>query len=469
MGLEYTTVPAAPADALGGIVAETKIEPAGSLALRGELVSFRDDPFLVAPDQALVHETDGLVLCADGRIVAAGSYADLASRVPSGTPVHDHTGRILSAGFVDAHVHSVQLGIIGSCGNNLLDWLDRTTYPAEAAFADPAHAARMARLFCDELVRNGTTTACVFGSVHPASVDALFEEAEHRRLGMIAGKVWMDRNAPAALLDTAQSAYDDSRALIARWHGRGRARYAITPRFAPTSSEAQLRAAGALWKEHPDVHVQTHVAESAREVEWVRELFPGRANYLDVYDHYGLLGPRAILAHGIHLAEEELARCHAVGAGIAHCPTSNLFLGSGGFDVFRARRADRPVAVGLGTDVGAGTSFSLLQTLGEAHKVARMFGHTLDAVRGLWLATRGGARALGMDDQVGRLEPGLAADVVVLDPRATPLLAARTSRAGSIEEVLFLLMTLGDDRAVHATYAAGARVHSRDGAGAAAG
>jgi len=465
MGFEYTAVPAAPADASGGTVTDTTSGPPAPLALRGELVWLRDDPFLVAPGRALVHERDGLVLCAEGRIVAAGPYADLAPGIPPGTPVHDHRGRILCPGFVDAHVHSVQTGIIGSCGNNLLDWLDRTTYPAEAAFADPAHAARMARTFCDELVRNGTTTACVFGSVHPQSVDALFAEAAPRGLGIIAGKVWMDRNAPPALCDTAQSAYDDSKALIARWHGKGRARYAITPRFAPTSSEEQLRAAGALWKEHPEVHVQTHVAESAREVEWVRSLFPGRKNYLDVYDHHGLLGPRAVLAHGIHLGEDELARCAASGAALAHCPTSNLFLGSGAFDLFGARRSDRLIAVGLGTDVGAGTSFSLLQTLGEAHKVARMRGHTLDAVHGLWLATRGGAQALGLDDRIGRLAAGLDADVVVLDPRATPLLAARTAEAGAIEEVLFLLMTLGDDRAIHTTYAAGAAVHARGAVG----
>jgi len=433
----------------------------GTVALRGGLVSFGGDPFLVAPAQALRYEPDALVWCENGRLKALGAWSALAPGLPAAVPVHEYPGHVLCAGFVDAHVHAVQMDVIGTCGADLLTWLEHTTYPAELAFADPAHASRVAKRFVDELLRNGTTTAAVFGSVHPQSVDAVFAEAARVNLRVVAGKVWMDRNAPAALLDTPQSAYDDSQRLIARWHGKGRASYAITPRFAPTSSDEQLRAAGALWKEQPDLHVQTHLAESPREVAWVKELFPGRAHYVDVYDHFGLVGPRAVFAHGIHLGESELARLSAAGAGIAHCPTSNLFLGSGAFDVFGARRADRPVALGLGTDIGAGTSFSPLVTLGEAHNVARMHGRTLDAARALWLATAGGAAALGLSDRVGHVAPGLDADLVVLDPRATPLLAARTGQAASIEEILFLLMTLGDDRAVRATYAAGTRVHER--------
>jgi guanine deaminase len=449
-------------------MAGTGDEFGGTVALRGGLVSFAGDPFLVAPKAALRYEPDALVWCENGRIRAAGSWSALASGLPPGVPVHEYPGHVLCAGFVDAHVHAVQMDVVGTCGADLLTWLAHTTYPAELAFADPAHASRVAARFVDELLKNGTTTAAVFGSVHPQSVEAVFTEAARVNLRVVAGKVWMDRNAPPELLDTPQSAYDDSRRLIARWHGKGRASYAITPRFAPTSSPEQLRAAGALWKEHPDLFVQTHLAESPREVAWVKELFPDRAHYVDVYDHFGLVGPRAVFAHGIHLGEPELARLHAAGAGIAHCPTSNLFLGSGAFDLFAARRADRPVAVGLGTDIGAGTSFSSLVTLGEAHKVARMHGRTLDAARALWLATAGGAAALGLADRVGNVAPGLDADVVVLDPRATPLLAARAAQAGSIEEILFLLLALGDDRAVRATYAAGTRVHERaPGAGAA--
>jgi guanine deaminase len=276
---------------------------------------------------------------------------------------------------------------------------------------------------------------------------------------VIAGKTWMDRNAPDALLDTAQSAYDDSKALYARWHGKGRAGYAITPRFAPTSSEAQLDAAGALLKEHPDAWVQTHISENAKEVRWVHELFPDRKDYLDVYGHHGLLGKRTLLAHGVHMNHAEFARCAQSGAALAHCPTSNLFLGSGLLDL--AGALDAGVRVGLGTDIGAGTSFSLLRTLDEASKVANLRGAPLDPATGFWLATRGGANALDLDDRIGALEPGLEADLVVLDPRATPLLELRTKRADSIEDVLFALMTLGDDRAVRATYVAGALAHER--------
>jgi guanine deaminase len=289
----------------------------------------------------------------------------------------------------------------------------------------------------------------------------LFVEAAKRNLRLAAGKVLMDRNAPERLLDTAQSGYDESKALISRWHGRGRALYAITPRFAPTSSVAQLEAAGALWREHADVLVQTHISESVEEVAWVRQLFPERTHYLDVYEHFGLVGRRTVLAHAVHLTEPELVRCHETGAAIAHCPTSNLFLGSGLFRVHLAKDARRPVHVGLGSDVGAGTSFSTLATLNEAYKVARLHGDTLTALRGFYLATLGGARAMGLEQRIGSFAPGREADFVVLDPSATPLLELRTARAESIEDVLFALMMLGDDRAVAATYVAGALAHCR--------
>jgi len=352
--------------------------------------------------------------------------------------------------------------MIASYGEQLLDWLNRYAFPAEMAFRDPAHAEAMARVFCDELLRNGTTTALVFCAVYPQSVDALFAEAERRGMRMIAGKVLMDRNAPDALRDTAQQGYDDSKALIARWHGRGRSLYAITPRFAGTSTAAQLDAAGTLWREHPGVLMQTHIAENRREVEWTAELFPERKNYLDVYDHHGLIGKRAVLAHGVHLSEDEICRCHESRSAIAHCPTSNLFLGSGLFQVSRFKDAKRPVEVGLGTDIGGGTSFSLLATMGAAYEIAQLNGHALGAVQAFYLATLGGARALALEDRVGSIAPGLEADLVVLDPKATPLLALRSERAESIDDVLFALMMLGDDRAVAATYVAGKPVHARD-------
>src|SRR3954468_6747421 len=435
---------------------------AGYTSLRGTLVTCRDDPFLTDPAKAFVVETDGIVVCRDGLIERVGPAAEMLATLPRGVPVADYTGCLIAPGFIDTHVHYVQTEIVASYGTQLLDWLDRYAFPAEMAFEDPAHAAAMARIFCDELLRNGTTTALVFCAVYPQSVDALFAEAERRGMRIAAGKVLMDRNAPEKLRDTAQQGYDDSKALIARWHGRGRALYAITPRFAGTSTPAQLDAAGALWREHPDVFVQTHIAENRREMEWTAELFPQRKNYLDIYDHHGLIGPRAVLAHGVHLSEDELCRCHESGTALAHCPTSNLFLGSGLFRIAGAKDARRPVHVGLGTDIGGGTSFSLLATMGAAYEIAQLNGSALSAAEAFYLATLGAARALALDDRIGSIAPGREADLVVLDPKATPLLALRSTRAESVEDLLFALMTLGDDRAVRATSVAGAPAYLRD-------
>jgi len=430
-------------------------------ALRGTVVTCRDDPFLSDPAKAFTVETDGIVLCRDGIIEAVGPAADLLASIPAGVTVTDYSGWLIAPGFIDTHVHYVQTEIVASYGTQLLDWLDRYAFPAELAFEDPAHAAAVARAFCDELLRNGTTTALVFCAVYPQSVDALFAEAERRGMRIIAGKVLMDRNAPEKLRDTAQQGYDDSKALIARWHGRGRSLYAITPRFAGTSTPAQLDAAGALWREHPDVFVQTHIAENRREIEWTAQLFPERKNYLDIYDHHGLVGRRVVLAHGVHLSEDELCRCHESGAALAHCPTSNLFLGSGLFLIAAMKDPRRPVHVGLGTDIGGGTSFSLLATMGAAYEVAQLNGQALSAVEAFYLATLGGARTLALDDRIGSIALGREADLVVLDPNATPLMALRHARSESIEDTLFALMMLGDDRAVRATYVAGKCAHER--------
>jgi guanine deaminase len=425
------------------------------------LVFCRDDPFLTDPNKAFVHEADGLVICRDGLIRAVGPYATLKTELPPDAVVADHSGCLIAPGFIDTHIHYVQTGIIGAQGHQLLDWLNDYTFVAEQAFADEAVCRDTARVFCDELVRNGTTTALVFCSVHAGSADALFAEAERRNLRLIAGKVLMDRNAPAALLDTARSGYDDSKTLIKKWHGRGRCLYAITPRCAMTSTPEQLELAGALWNEHPDVFVQTHISENKDEIAWVKELFPQRRDYLDVYAHYGLIGARAVLAHGVHFEEADFERCHATGTALAHCPTSNLFLGSGLFPVRAAHDPRRPVHVGLGTDIGAGTSFSLLATMGEAYKVAQLQSRPINAVEAFFLATLGGARALGLDDRIGTLAVGHEADMVVLDPNATPLLAFRNRRSRSITETLAILTTLGDDRAVCATYVAGEVAHGR--------
>ena len=438
----------------------TPADGSATSAVRGTLIFCRDDPFLTDPAKAFVCEPDGLVICRDGMIRAVGPYARLKSELPAGAAVADHSGCLIAPGFIDTHVHYVQTGIIGAQGLQLLDWLNRYTYVAEQAFADPAVAQATARVFCDELLRQGTTTALVFCSVHAGSVDALFVEAERRNLRLIAGKVLMDRNAPAALTDTARSGYDQSKALIGKWHGRGRCLYAITPRFAGSSTPEQLELAGSLWREHPDTFVQTHIAENRDEVAWVMKLYPRRRDYLDIYGHYGLTGRRAVLAHGIYLDEAEFERCHATGTALAHCPTSNLFLGSGLFPLRAARDPRRPIHVGLGTDIGAGTSFSLLATMSEAYKVAQLQGRPIDAIEAFFLGTLGGARALALDDRIGTLAAGREADMVVLDPDATPLLAFRNRRSRSIAETLAILTTLGDDRAVRSTYVAGKLAHA---------
>ncbi|MEU7487297.1 guanine deaminase [Streptomyces sp. NPDC042319] len=433
-------------------------------AVRGPLVRFPADPFRTGSGEALRYVSDGLLICADGRVTAAGEHAALRHRLPAGViPVH-HPDQVIVPGFVDAHVHGVQTDVMTAFGADLTGWLERRAFPEEERFADAGYAREAAAVLCDQLLRNGTTTALVFGSVHPGSADALFAEAARRNLRIACGKVLMDRNAPDALLDTADSGYEESKALLGRWHGKGRAQYAITPRFAPSSTPAQLEAAAALWHEHPGTLLHTHVSETPDEVTWARSLFPGRAGYLDIYDHYGLLGPGAVLAHGVHLSPAERDRCAATGTALAHCPGSNLALGSGLFPARETAGGPRPVTVGLGTDVGAGPTFSMLSTVYDAYRVAAVCGAPIDTAQAYHLATRGGAAALGLADTVGSLTPGQEADFAVLDPRATPLLARRTARAEDIEELLLVLAAMGDDRAVRATYVAGRLAHDRDAA-----
>ena len=432
------------------------------IAVRGPALSFTGDPFQDGLDATMVHESDAIVAMMDSRITHFGPASLVAPLLPAGTEVRDYgSDALISAGFIDTHVHYPQTPMIASHGAQLLDWLNNYTFPTELKFADKAYARDIAKLFLRENLRNGITTSCVYCTVHPHSVDALFEEAEAIGLRLAAGKVLMDRNAPAGLLDTAQSGYDESQALIARWHGRGRLLYAITPRFAGTSTPAQLAAAGALWRENGDCLMQTHIAESRDEVAWTKELFPDRRNYLDVYDHHGLCGPRAVFGHGIWLDDSEMQRLHESGAAIAHCPTSNFFLGSGAFDIARAVAKARPVRVGLGTDIGAGTSFSIMATLDAAYKASQLNRQSLSAGHAYYLATRGGARAMYLEDKIGSLAAGMEADLVVLDMRSTPLIDARMNGARDFAEQLFIQMTLGDDRAVQATYIAGRLAYAK--------
>ena len=434
-------------------------------ALRGTLVDVMDSPDGEGP--VLRHVDDGVLVIQGGEIVAVGEAATLLPTL-GGVDVHDHRGRLLLPGFIDAHLHYPQTEMIGAFGEQLLQWLSRYTFPTEARFADPEHAAAIAERFLDELLRNGTTTAVVLGSVHRSSADAIFEAAAARGLRLVAGQVMMDRNAPENLRDTPQSSYDDGLALIEQWHERPGTRlsYAVTPRFAATSSPEQLQAAARLLQEHPGVFMHTHWAENRDEIAWVKELYPESSSYLRVYHDHGLLRRRSVLAHGVHPAPGDLALLAETGATVAFCPTSNLFLGSGLFDLPGARKAG--VHVGLGTDVGAGTSFSMLQTMAEAYKVGQLRRSLPDAqgvaplsvAQALYSATLGSARGLGLDAHIGSLEVGKEADVIVLDPKATPLLELRMGRAETVEEQLFALMILGDDRAVEATYVHGRRWRS---------
>jgi guanine deaminase len=424
-------------------------------AYRASLLHCLADPGEGAESSALEYFEDGLLIVENGVVVEAGDASTLMPQLSDDVVVTDFPGKIIVPGFIDCHVHFPQLDIIASYGEQLLDWLNRYAYPAEARFADEAYAREIANVFLDELLRNGTTTALVFGTVHAHSADAILEAAEARGMRLIAGKVLMDTNCPDALQDTAESAYADSKALIERWHGKGRLGYAITPRFALTSSEEQLTAAGQLASEYPDVWIHTHLAENKAEVEEIARQFPESRSYLDVYDQHGLLRERAVFAHCLHMDDEDRSCMAAKGGAAAFCPTSNLFLGSGLFDLRAMRGAN--VRVGLGTDVGGGTSLSLLTTASEAYKVLHLQDQALPATRALYLATLGAAEALYLDDKVGNFKPGKEADFVVLDPAGSSLSERRTRVATSIEEALFAITMLADDRHVAATYIAGTR------------
>lgn len=427
-------------------------------AYRAAILHSLADPAVVGVEQSYEYFEDGILLIENGKVAQVGAAADLLPKL-AGVEIQHYRDALITPGFIDTHIHYPQTGMIASYGEQLLDWLNTYTFPCEKQFADKDHADKVAKIFLKELLRNGTTTALVFGSVHPQSVNALFEEAERLDLRMIAGKVMMDRNAPDYLTDTAESGYAESKALIERWHGKGRLHYAVTPRFAPTSTPEQLELAGKLLGEYPDLYMHTHLSENRKEIEWVKELFPERNGYLDVYDHHKLIGPRAVFAHGVHLCDDECKRLAETGSAVAFCPTSNLFLGSGLLDLNKLEA--HGVRVGLGTDVGAGTSFSQLQSLNEAYKIMQLQGKKLDPFKSLYLATLGGANALYLDDQLGNFLPGKDADFLVLDYNATPLMSYRMQQAKSLEERLFALTMLGDDRAVKETFAAGVSVHQR--------
>ena len=422
--------------------------------LLGQVLTFDDDALRGGPGSAR-HERHGAVLIDDGHIRDAGPAERLRAAHPQAR-VTDHGDALISAGFVDAHVHYPQTGIIASWGARLIDWLDRYTFPEEMRFADTRHATTVAGRYLDLVLAHGTTTVCSYATSHPESVDAIFVAAEARGMRILAGKTCMDRNAPEALCDTAQTAHDDSARLIARWHGRGRAGYVVTPRFAPTSSRAQLEALGALWAAHPECLMQTHLSEQPEEIAWVRRLFPEARDYLDVYDRAGLLGPGAVFGHAIHLSDRERARLREAGGAVVHCPTSNSFIGSGLFDM--AGLAAAGLRIGLATDTGGGSSFSMLRTMAAAYEIGQLRGAALHPSALWWLATAGSAAALGLGDRIGRIAPGMEADLVVIDLASTPAIAQRTAQAEDFWEALFPTIMMGDDRAVVAVRLAGREV-----------
>ncbi|WP_341809836.1 guanine deaminase [Zavarzinia compransoris] len=423
-------------------------------ALRGRLLDFTADP-AAAGSGALRYIEDGVLVMAGGRIIDRGPAAEILPDLGT-MPIDDHAGRLILPGFIDLHIHYPQSRVIGAFGTQLMDWLERYTFPEESRLADPDVAAQMARFFIDELLANGTTTAAVYGTVHAAATDAFFEASRQANTRMIAGKSMMDRNAPPWLMDTAQGAYDSVKDLITRWHGNGRQMYVVTPRFAITSTDEQLAACAALIGEFPDTFLQTHLSENDKEIAFVREIYPWAKNYADVYRHFGLMGPRALFGHSIHLDDSEVAMLAESGAAAVFCPTSNTFLGSGLFD--RDRLAAGGVKIGLATDVGGGTSYSMLETAGEAYKVLQLRRQTLRPLDAFHMMTRGNAEVLGLGHLIGTLETGSEADVVVLDARATPAMAHRmTAVDGDLEQELFVLMIMGDDRSVAATYVAGER------------
>lgn len=429
--------------------------------MRGAVLTYCDDPARVGGQRAVrFHRRGAVAVTAGGRIAWSGPAGRLPERFRS-LPTDDHGSALVLPGLIDAHIHFPQYRMLAASGRDLIDWLARFTFPEERRYAAAAHASAAAEVFLDRLARHGTTAAVVFSTVHRRATEILFAAAERRSLALVTGKTMMDRNAPAALRDNPASGIRDSEALIERWHRRERLRYAITVRFAVTSSEQQLRAAGELAARYPDCHVHTHLSESAGEIATVRRDFPWARDYTDVYDRCGLLGPRSLFAHGVHLSAPECVRLSQAGATVVHCPTANTFLGSGLFDIGRLRDPEHEVRIGIATDVGSGTSYSMLHTMGEAYKVAMLRGHMLSAHDLFHLATRGNAVQLGLDEEIGTLERGRWADLVVLDPAATPVLAARDALSRTLEDTLFALAMLGDDRAVRATYIAGQPVWRR--------
>ncbi|WHA41801.1 guanine deaminase [Agrobacterium larrymoorei] len=425
------------------------------LLLRGRLLSFNRAPLSIDDTASYLFIEDGGLLISGGKIAAIGDYADIKAQAPEGTEERDHRPHLIVPGLIDMHLHFPQMQVIGSYAANLLEWLNTYTFPEECRFVESAHAQRIATHFYDELIRHGTTTAVAYCSVHKTSADAFFAEAMKRNMLMVGGKVMMDRNAPQGLLDTPELGYDETRQVIADWHGKGRNHVAITPRFAITSTPKQMEAAQALAQEFPDLFIQTHLSENLDEIKYTCELYPEAIDYTDIYVRYGLMGKKTLLGHAIHLSDREADVLSETGAVAVHCPTSNLFIGSGLFPMKKLQRREKPVRIAVATDIGGGSSYSMLRTMDEAYKIQQLLGERLNPLESWYLMTRGNAEALSMADRIGTLDAGTDADITVLNASSTPAMALKMEVVNSLTEELFLMLTMGDDRTVVETYISG--------------
>ncbi|MEH3124954.1 guanine deaminase [Agrobacterium cavarae] len=425
------------------------------LLLRGRLLSFKRAPLSIDDTASYLYIEDGGLLVSEGKIAAIGEYADIRAKAPKGVEEKDHRPHLIVPGLIDMHLHFPQMQVIGSYAANLLEWLNTYTFPEECRFVESAHAQRIATQFYDELIRHGTTTAVAYCSVHKTSADAFFAEALKRNMLMVGGKVMMDRNAPQGLLDTPELGYDETRQVIADWHGKGRNHVAITPRFAITSTPKQMEAAQALAQEFPDLFIQTHLSENLDEIKYTCELYPEAIDYTDIYVRYGLMGKKTLLGHAIHLSDREADVLSETGAVAVHCPTSNLFIGSGLFPMKKLQRREKPVRIAVATDIGGGSSYSMLRTMDEAYKIQQLLGERLNPLESWYLMTRGNAEALSMVDKIGTLDTGTDADITVLNASSTPAMALKMEVVTSLTEELFLMLTMGDDRTVVETYVAG--------------
>ncbi|MDC0932899.1 guanine deaminase [Arcobacteraceae bacterium] len=444
--------------------------------LQADILYFKDDPYLNKNVNNYLHfYKDGLLVIEDGYIKDIGDYKDLITKYEHVTINNEYINKLILPGFIDTHVHYAQIEMIASYGEQLLPWLEKYTFPTESKFKNKEYAKKISSFFIDELLKNGTTTAMVMGTVHKESVDAIFQSANEKDMRIIAGKVMMDRNAPVELLDTYESSYIQSEELIQKWHEKDRLHYAITPRFAPTSTPKQLEMAGKLKKKYPTTYIQTHLSENKDEIEWVKSLFPKSENYLDVYDNYGLVGDKSVFAHAIHLEEEEYHLLHKKGASVSFCPTSNFFLGSGLFKIREMKKKTRNILIGLGTDIGAGTSLSMIKTLSEAYKVTSLEQNTttkrepLGAFEAFYQATLGGAKSLALDDKIGKLEKGYEADFIIIDFEVDDLHKLKMDTIENskdtifekLENKLFSLMMMGDDRNIISTFVKGKQVYKK--------